>query len=72
MTISIITVTYNNASTLRDTIQSVFKQTYSNIEYIIVDGASKDSTIDIIKEFEPQFGSRLKWVSEKDRSEERR
>ena len=67
MLISIITVTYNNESTLSDTIQSVLKQTYPNIEYIIVDGASKDGTVDIIKEYEPQFGGRLKWVSEKDK-----
>jgi len=66
MKISIITVAFNSAETLRDTIESVLKQTYTNIEYIIVDGLSKDSTVDIIKEYEPNFKNRLKWISEKD------
>lgn len=66
MKISLITVTYNSASTLRDTIQSVLAQTYKNIEYIVVDGLSKDNTMDIVREYEPQFEGRMKWVSEKD------
>ena len=41
---SIITVTYNAEAVLEDTIQSVISQTYHHVEYIIVDGASKDST----------------------------
>lgn len=67
MNFSIITVTYNSAATLRDTIQSVLTQSYPNIEYILVDGASKDNTVDIIKEYEPQFNGRLRWISEKDK-----
>ena len=67
MKISIITTTYNSDSTLKDTIESVLKQTYQNIEYIIIDGASKDNTTSIIKEYELQFGSRLKWISEHDK-----
>ena len=47
--ISIITITYNSERHLEQTIQSVISQTYQNLEYIIIDGASKDSTIDIIK-----------------------
>ena len=66
MKISIITATYNSAKTLRDTIESVLNQTYDNIEYIIVDGGSKDDTLEIIKEYEPKFNGRLKWISEKD------
>ncbi len=66
MKVSIITATYNSAATLEDTIKSVLQQTYSNIEYIIIDGASKDNTLDIIKQYEPQFGERLKWLSEND------
>lgn len=50
MIISLITVTFNSAKTLRCTIQSVISQSYSNIEYIIVDGGSRDETISIIKE----------------------
>lgn len=64
--VSIITATYNSGRTLQDTIKSVLAQSYSNIEYIIVDGASKDNTVDIIRQYEPLFGGRLKWVSEKD------
>ena len=67
MKISIITATYNSAKTLRDTIESVLNQTYDNIEYIIVDGGSKDNTLDIVKEYEPKFNGRLKWISENDK-----
>ena len=66
MKISIITVTYNSASTLRDSIESVLNQSYSDIEYIVVDGLSKDNTVDIIKEYVPKFNGRLHWISEKD------
>ena len=67
MKISIITATYNRSSTLRDTIESVLRQTYPDIEYIVVDGASKDGTLDIVREYEPMFGGRMRWVSESDR-----
>lgn len=67
MKISIITVTYNSAATLRDAMDSVLAQTYPNIEYIVVDGASKDGTVDIIREYEPRFVGRMRWVSEKDK-----
>lgn len=67
MKISLITVTFNSAATLRDTLQSVLAQSYSNIEYIIVDGASKDGTVDIVKEYEPKFNGRMRWISEPDK-----
>lgn len=67
MKISLITVTYNSGSTLSTTIQSILSQTYPQIEYIIVDGASKDNTVSIIKEYEPQFKGRLRWISEPDK-----
>lgn len=57
MKVSIITVTYNSASTVRDTIESVLAQTYSDIEYIIVDGASKDNTLDIVNEYKGRIAT---------------
>ena len=66
MPISIITATYNSGGTIRDTLKSVLRQTYKDIEYIIVDGGSKDSTLDIIREYEPRFGGRMRWISEPD------
>lgn len=66
MKISLITVTYNSGATLRDTIESVLKQTYKDLEYIIVDGKSKDNTVQIIQEYEPRFNGNIKWISEKD------
>lgn len=64
--ISLVTVSYNSSLTLPYTILSVLSQTYYNVEYIIVDGESKDSTVEIIKKYESGFNGRLKWVSEKD------
>lgn len=51
MKISIITVCFNSAETLEDTIKSVLAQTYPNIEYIVIDGASKDATPKIIARY---------------------
>jgi len=51
MKISIITATYNSASTVRDTLASIAAQTYQPIEHIIVDGLSSDATFQIVKEF---------------------
>ena len=66
MKFSIITVCYNSEQTIERTIQSVLSQTYNDIEYIVVDGASKDHTLDIIKDYEPRFDGRMRWVSEHD------
>ena len=65
--ISLVTITYNSENTLSDTIRSVLTQTYSEIEYILVDGASKDGTVKIIKEYESILGEKLKWISEPDK-----
>lgn len=52
--VSIITVVYNGAETIEQTIQSVIHQTYDNIEYIIIDGASTDGTCDIVKKYKDE------------------
>jgi len=65
--ISIITVSFNSSSTIRDTINSVLKQNYSDIEYVVIDGNSTDGTIDIIKELVPLFKGRMHWISEQDK-----
>lgn len=61
--ISVITVSFNSVNEIEDTIKSVVNQSYSNIEYIIIDGGSKDGTVNIIKKFEDQIDY---WVSEHD------
>jgi len=63
MKISIITVVYNAEAFLKDCIESIIAQTYSNIEYIVVDGGSKDDTISIIKQYS---GFITHFISEKD------
>lgn len=52
MKISIITVAYNAEKTIKDTIESVLSQTHPDIEYIIIDGLSKDSTMEIVKSYQ--------------------
>ena len=63
MKVSIITITYNSESTLIDTIDSVLNQTYTDIEYIIIDGKSTDSTVSIIHSYKDKIS---KFISEKD------
>ena len=64
MKISIITSVYNNAETIREAIESVLEQTYDNIEYIIIDGGSKDETVDIIRTYQDRITT---FISEPDR-----
>ena len=69
MLVSIITVCWNSEATIKDAIESVLNQTYRNLEYILVDGKSTDSTVEIIKSYEEKFverGIRYRYISEKD------
>lgn len=63
MKVSIITACFNSAATIRDTIESVLSQGHDDIEYIIIDGASTDNTLEIVKEYSSRIA---KIVSEKD------
>ena len=68
MKISIITATYNSAKTLQDTLNSVLQQDYCDIEHIIVDGGSTDSTVGMIREYAAATTRHtVRWVTEKDR-----
>lgn len=66
---SVITASYNSEKTIKKTIESLLNQTFINFEYIIIDGGSKDSTLEIIKSFEKKFSEKnivLKHLSEPD------
>ncbi|MGN1196325.1 MAG: glycosyltransferase family 2 protein [Acetatifactor sp.] len=69
--VSIITVAYNSEKTIAKTIEAVFNQTYPNIEYIIIDGASTDGTMDVAKSYQERFdakdGRTLIIISEPDK-----
>ncbi|MEY0234828.1 glycosyltransferase family 2 protein [Providencia manganoxydans] len=64
MKVSIITATYNSSNTIIDTLTSLENQSYKNIEYIIIDGASKDNTLEIIKKYSTKVS---KIISEPDK-----
>jgi len=73
MKLSIVTINFNNAEGLRNTLASVAEQTYRDIEHIIIDGGSMDGSVDVIKEYvssnpnrNPFFKHTINWVSEKD------
>lgn len=64
--VSIITATYNDSANLKRIISQIEAQDYENIESVIVDGASTDDTMEVIKEAKKRLGDRLVWISEKD------
>ena len=63
MKVSIITITYNSAQTVEETIKTVVMQDYPEIEYLIIDGKSKDRTLEIVKKYDTKIS---KVISEKD------
>ncbi len=67
MKISIVTVTFNSEKTIACTIESVLKQKYDDYEYLVIDGGSDDSTVEIIKGWESNFNGKMRWISEKDK-----
>lgn len=70
MKISLITVCYNSDKTIKETFESVLSQGYGQIEYIVVDGQSRDNTLQIIRSYEARFAERgveFRWISEKDK-----
>lgn len=67
MKISIITATYNSGKTVGDTLKSVLVQTYHDYELLVVDGASKDNTLEVVKKMEPLFEGRMRYISEPDK-----
>ena len=67
MILSIITINRNNAAGLEKTMRSVLSQTRTDYEYVVVDGASTDGSVEVIERLAPAFGDRLKWISEPDK-----
>ncbi len=66
MLVTVITPCFNSEKTIRRTIESVLHQTYQDIEYLIIDGASTDKTVEIAKSYEEAFQGRMHIYSEKD------
>ena len=67
MKVSLITVCYNSAKTIKTAMESVSTQKGVEVEYIVVDGGSKDGTVDLLKTYEPKFNGRMRWISEPDK-----
>ncbi len=65
-TLSLITASLNSASVIRSAFESVLAQKFADYEYLVIDGGSRDGTVEILKEYEPRFEGRMRWVSESD------
>ena len=69
-TVTVVTVCYNAAASIRETMKSVLMQTYPAIEYLVIDGCSSDNTMQIVHEMAPQFfakGIQFRFFCEKDK-----
>src|ERR1700722_17799743 len=62
-TLAVVTPSFNQGKYIRRTIESVLSQGVQNLQYLVVDGGSKDETIEILR----SFGAKLRWVSESDK-----
>ena len=65
--LTIITPSFNSAKTIERTIKSILDQEFLDYEYLIIDGASKDNTLDIVKKYHSSFDGKMKWYSEPDK-----
>ena len=66
MRVSIVTVAYNSAHTIADTIRSVYGQSHPDIEHWVIDGASTDNSVEVARAWQERFGDRLHIISERD------
>lgn len=64
--VSLITPCFNSVRTIKKTLESVLNQSYTNIEYIIIDGGSTDGTLEILRDYEVIFNGKMRYISEKD------
>ncbi len=67
MKVTVITACFRSAGVIRTALESVLSQRGANYELLVIDGGSVDGTVEILREYEPRFGERLRWVSERDK-----
>ena len=64
-TLAVVTPSYNTGRYIGDAVRSVLRQDYPRVDYMVMDGGSKDGTVDVLR----SFGPRLRWVSQKDKGQ---